>query len=104
VFLGVIVILATAIHNGLAPRRRKELVEKLDLSAQTLWRWKRWWRTDFVQTRYWQGERGRYSPPIDESALPGSLLGRLRGNGLQERLTRLLWRIAPVTSGSVFVF
>ena len=41
VYLGVIVILVSALEHGLSPRRRKQLIEHLDLWPQTIARWRR---------------------------------------------------------------
>lgn len=100
VYLGVIVVLLAAMHHGLTPKRRHQLIEQLNIPAQTLSRWRHWWSNTFVQSRCWQYERGRYVPPINENDLPGSFLGRLMGENLEARLKHLLWLIKPVTSDS----
>lgn len=97
VYLGVVVVLVTALEHGLTPGRRTRLIEQLDLWPQTLARWRRWWREAFVVSRCWRALRGRFLPRVDGAQLPGSLLGRLQGDGLSQRLYRLLWLIAPVT-------
>ena len=98
VYLGVIVILITAMQHGLSPKRRQRLIEVLDISPQTLYRWCKWWRETFPNSRCWQAERGHYVPPITASGLPGELLGRLKGKSLMTRLCRLLLLVAPVTT------
>jgi hypothetical protein len=107
VYLGVIVILVSALEHGLSPRRRKQLIEHLDLWPQTIARWRRWWREVFVAGRCWRAERGNFVPPVAITRLPGALLGRLSGENLQHRLCLLLRLMAPVTttswSGSVTV-
>ena len=100
VYLGVMVVLISALTHGLSPRRRCQLIETLEVSAQTLWRWQRWWREVFAEGPLWCTERGRFMPPVPARELPGALLGRLQGAHLDERLVRLLWLIAPATSGS----
>jgi hypothetical protein len=97
-YLGVIVVLLTALHHGLTAARRSQLIEELDVPAQTLWRWRRWWRERFVATRCWRALAGQFIPPIGTDSLPGSLLERLRGEGLAERLVQLLVLICPVTT------
>lgn len=44
VFLGAVVVLATALAHGLTARRRQALCERLAVSGRTLGRWCRWWR------------------------------------------------------------
>jgi len=100
VYLGVIIILVTALEQGLTSRRRKQLIEQLDLYPQTLSRWRKWWRETFPSSRCWQAERGNYVPPVETKQLPNSLLGRLVGNGLKHRLCLLLRLITPLTTTS----
>lgn len=104
VYLGVMVVLLTALRHGLTDRRRRQLIEQLDIPPQTLARWRRWWRELFPDTRCWRAERGEFLPPVPAHQLPGALLGRLSGTDLQERLGQLLQLICPVStawSGSV---
>ncbi len=71
VYLGVIVVLLTALHHGLTEARRRQLIEELDVPAQTLWRWRRWWRERFVATRCWRALAGQFIPPLATDSLPG---------------------------------
>ena len=100
VYLGVIVVLITALHHGLSEQRRRRLIEELNVPSQTLWRWRRWWRERFVATRCWRALAGEFIPPIATHSLPASLLERLTGVGLSERLAQLLMAISPVTTSS----
>jgi hypothetical protein len=100
VYLGVIVVLLTALHHGLTETRRRRLIEELDVPLQTLWRWRCWWREQFVTTRCWQAVAGQFIPPLDADTLPGVLLERLTGSGLSERLVQLLVLISPVTTAT----
>ena len=43
VYLGVIVILISAMQHGLSVKRRERLIEQLDIPSQTLYRWRQWW-------------------------------------------------------------
>jgi len=100
VYLGVLVVLISALEGGLSPSGRRQLVDTLDVPAQTLWRWQRWWREVFAEGPGWRLERAQFIPPIPAAGLPGEWLARLRGTDLLERLVRLLWLIAPVTTTS----
>jgi len=100
VYLGALVILVMAMEHGLSAKRRKQLIEQLDLYPQTLARWRRWWRKIFPASRCWQANRGRFIPPVDVSQLPGALLGRLRPEDLQHRVCLLLHLLAPLTTTS----
>jgi hypothetical protein len=100
VYLGVIVVLITALNHGLTEPRRRQLIEELDVPLQTLWRWRRWWREQFLQSRCWKGLTGQFIPPIATHRLPGSLLEQLAGRILSERLVQLLILISPVTTST----
>ena len=100
VYLGALVILVMAMEHGLSAKRRKQLIEQLDLYPQTLARWRRWWRKIFPASRCWQANRGRFIPPVDISQLPGALLGRLSPEDLQHRVCLLLHLLAPLTTTS----
>ena len=100
VYLGALVILVMAMEHGLSAKRRKQLIEQLDLYPQALARWRRWWRKIFPASRCWQANRGRFIPPVDISQLPGALLGRLRPEDLQHRVCLLLQLLAPLTTTS----
>jgi len=100
VYLGVIVILITAMEHGLIPKRRKQLIEQLDIWPQTLSRWFKWWRKIFPASRCWQSERGCFMPEVDCARFPGALLGRLTGDDLRQRLCHLLRLLLPMTTTS----
>jgi hypothetical protein len=100
VYLSVIVILATAMRHGLTSKRRKQLIEELDLWPQTLVRWRGWWRELFPTTRCWKTEQGHFIPPVDIRQLPGALLGQLLAPDLLGRLCLLLRLVAAVTTRS----
>jgi hypothetical protein len=100
VYLGVIVVLITALNHGLTEPRRRLLIEELDVAPQTLWRWRRWWRERFVATRCWGALAAQFIPPLATDSLPGSLLERLTGRALSERLVQLLVLISPVTTAT----
>ncbi len=100
VFLGVIVVLITAMEHGLTPKRRKQLIEDLDLYPKTISHWRKWWREIFPVSRCWRAEKGNFMPPIEPDDLPGALLGRLDGKDLRLRLCRLLLLLAPFTTTS----
>lgn len=104
VYLGAVVVLLTALQHGLTDKRRRALIERLDIPPQTLARWRRWWREVFPASRCWRAERSQFMPPIAVEQLPGALLGRLSGTTLSQRLCLMLHRISPVStawSGSV---
>lgn len=94
----IIITLITALDHGLTPARRQRLIEELDLSAQTLQRWRLWWHKQIPTTGHWRSLAGLFSPPIDTTGLPGTLLGRVPGNDLLTRSVQLLMLIKPLTT------
>ncbi len=100
VYLGTIVILVMAMEHGLSPKRRKRLIDQLDLYPQTLSRWRQWWRKIFPVSRCWRTHKGHFIPPVDISQLPGALLGRLQGKDLAHRVCLLLRLLMPITTSS----
>jgi hypothetical protein len=100
VYLGVVVVLVSAMTHGLSVRRVAELHAHLGIGLRTLRRWRRWWQQTFVEGRFWRGARARFVPPVDEQRLPASLLERFGGDGVAEAL-RALDFLSPITTRSV---
>lgn len=100
VYLGAMVILVMAMQHGLSAKRRRQLIEQLDLYPQTLSRWRVWWRRIFPASRCWQANQGQFMPPVDISRLPGALLGRLSGANLRHRVCQLLVMLMPLSTSS----
>jgi hypothetical protein len=100
VYLGVLIVLVTAMEHGLSAKRRRQLIDTLGVPPQTLERWRHWWREVFANGPLWRMERARFMPPVPIDQLPGGLLGRLFAADLPGRLIRFLHLIAPVTTTS----
>lgn len=100
VYLGIIVLLLTAMRHGLSVRRRQALIETLDISPQTLWRWRRWWQGTFPDSRCWQAEQGLFIPPIQADELPDALLERLTCKSPAVGACHVLRLVAPTTTTS----
>lgn len=88
VFLGAVVVLATALAQGLTERRRQVLCESIPVSPRTLTRWRRWWQVEFVASATWAAIRSRLAAPVAVEELPRALLARW-GEG-PDALVRLL--------------
>jgi hypothetical protein len=74
VYLGVIVILISAMRQGPTPRRVRELSERFRVDCRTIARWQLFWREHFPQTPFWKRESARLVPVIKLVALPYSLV------------------------------
>jgi hypothetical protein len=99
VYLGVVVLLVTAMEHGLSLRRVAKLNEHLGIGLRTLRRWRQWWRAAFVRSAFWRAARGRFVPPVEETALPYALLERFSGS-LAEQVRATLEFVSPLTTGA----
>jgi hypothetical protein len=98
VYLGAVVVLASAMRYGLTLKRVAQLTDWFGVPRQTLDRWRHWWHADFVDSGFWQETRDRFMPPLQLSTLPASLLYRFSGADLLERTLFALRFLAPLTS------
>jgi hypothetical protein len=99
VYLGVVVVLVSAMTHGLSVRRVAALHAHLGVGLRTLRRWRQWWRQAFVESRFWRAARGRFMPAVEEPELPASLLARFGGQGAA-RVFQVLELLAPLTTRS----
>lgn len=100
VYLGSIITLLSAGAHALSPAQRDALLDELDVPAQTLHHWRRWWIRYVPASPTWRSLSGWFSPPIQPHGLPGELLIRLQGSTLALQLKQLLTLICPLTTGS----
>ena len=85
VYLGAVVLIATAMQHGPTPTRAARLRELVGASVRTLRRWRSWWRGAFCETAFWKAARGLLASPVAEASLPLSLLDRFRVRGRRWR-------------------
>jgi hypothetical protein len=98
VYLGVVVILISAMRQGPTPRRVRELSRLFDVDAATITRWQAFWRDHVGQTPFWKIARGRLVPIVEITALPLSLLEAfLRTDDPYQGWARLLRFLSPIT-------
>jgi len=98
VYLGVVVILISAMRQGPTPRRVRELSRLFDVDAATITRWQAFWRDKVSQTPFWKIARGRLVPIVEITALPLSLLEAfLRTDDPYQGWARLLRFLSPIT-------
>jgi len=100
VYLASIITLLSAGTSALSKIQRQQLLDVLDVPAQTLHRWRQWWTRHVPASATWPVLSGWFSPPIEPCALPGELLHRLQGATLGVKLHKLLILISPLTSDS----
>jgi len=97
VYLATVVVLATALAQGLSPARVNRLRAEFDVDRTTLRRWQRWWRETFVRTPFWKTARARFMPPVVEAGLPRSLVARFSAED-PEGLVALLCFLTPISA------
>lgn len=97
VYPAFVVVLLSAMQSGVTDGRVEELRASLGVARRTLQRWRRWWQEVFVRTRFWAAWCGRFMPPLDCAALPGSLLERILGSDVETKLIQCLRFIAPLS-------
>lgn len=102
VYLGAVVVLASAMQQGATPMRAQRLRELLGASLETLARWRRWWADAFVESDFWKVARARFSPPVDERGCPLSLLERF-GITEPERLVAAVSFLSPLSTFAGYV-
>jgi hypothetical protein len=100
VYVSVVVVLISAMREGITARRAAALEAHIDIGVRTLRRWRAWWLDTFPRTPFWKAAGGRVLPPVDVKALPASLLERFSASSLRDRLIRLFQFLGPLTAGS----
>lgn len=102
VYLGAVIVLASAMQQGATPVRARRLRELLGVSLRTLARWRTWWRTAFAESAFWKAAKAFFSPPAGEVDFPLSLLERF-GPDEEERLAALLRFVKPLSTPAGYV-
>ena len=98
VYLGIIVILISAMRQGPSPRRVRELSTRFGADECTIGRWQVFWREHFPQTPFWKRESARLVPVIKFVTLPYSLVDAFLGRHRPCRGWTLLLRfLSPIT-------
>ncbi len=98
VYLGIIVILISAMRQGPSPRRVRELSTRFGADECTIARWQVFWGEHFPQTPFWKRESARLVPVIKVVALPYSLVDAFLCRHRPCRgWTRLLRFLSPIT-------
>lgn len=98
VYLMVVVVLVSAMSQGITAKRKKVLLETLGAGRRTLDRWQAWWREAFVASAFWKKTKGRFSPPIPIDRLPGSLLERFQATVESKNILQALVFLSPLTT------
>ncbi len=98
VHVAVTMLLISVMVEGATPQV-SELSREFGVDRRTVARWRDWWRTAFVATRFWRAAQADFSPPVDTSHLPACMFARFQGRPLR-RLVNLLRFLTPITAGA----
>jgi hypothetical protein len=98
VYLGAVVVLASALQHGVSAFRVRQLTELFGASRQTLLRWRSWWLEAFPTSRFWLSLRGRLMPAVDETTLPRSLVERFEPARVDDAMASLLRVLQPIST------
>lgn len=96
VYVGVIVVLISAMQYGLKAKRVEALREALGIDIRTLRRWREWWLSTFIASPFWKQAKARFMSPLDERKMPLSLVNAF-GQPARERVLKLLKFLSPIT-------
>lgn len=100
VYVGFLVVLKTALRQGLNPGRLAQLRRVVpEIDRRTVERWRQWWGEHFLATAFWKVARARFTPPLSSALLPLGLCERFPID-TPEGLVRLLRWLAPITTVS----
>lgn len=102
VYLAAVVVLATALQQGVTPWRASRLRALFGASRRTLARWRTWWAEAFPESRFWKAVRSAFSPVVDTSTAPSSLLARFAGDAAAA-VAALLRFCAPLSTTADYV-
>ncbi len=98
VYLGVVVVLASALARGPTKTSVTRLSALLGITRRTLARWCRWWSTTFATSRFWESVRGRFVPAVEVAMLPASVLSRMTATRDEPMIVALLNVLAPIST------
>jgi hypothetical protein len=100
VYVGVVVVLASALAQQPARWATAKLRRLVGVRGRTLRRWRRWWHETMPKSAFWRIAKARLSPPVDERALPLSLLAAFPAGNEHDRMIGVLRFLSPLTTGS----
>jgi hypothetical protein len=97
-YISVLVVLYSAMANGLTQKCITELSKLVGVSLRTLSRWQTWWQTTFTHSRFWQWNKALIMPPMDPVQLCKELVERFSAQRECTGMINLLRFISPLSS------
>lgn len=101
VYLGVVVVLITAMRQGPTPQGYAELRERFGVDRRTIARWQRWWQESFAVSKFWKAARARCASLEEPVEFPRTLV-LLFEAGSAEQAAALLRFLSPIGASSRF--
>ena len=99
VYLGAVVVLASAMLHGVNSWRLSKLQKLLGVSLRTLKRWRRWWADVFGPSCFFKTGKAVFGEAVQVGSLPLSLLEFFGWpDNAQETLAKVLKLLRPITS------
>ena len=98
VYLGIVVVLVTALRQGPTPRGRRILADEFDVDERTIRRWQLWWRETFPRTAVWKEMKARLNSDVVETEIPLALVECFGAFNSRDGLARLLVFLAPLSA------
>lgn len=98
VYLAAVVVLLPAAAGRSSRQALHRLREALGPSARTLARWLGWWTGTVPETAFWKEARAHLVPPVEMSALPGSLLDRFTSGDDGAAVEQALAFVSPLST------
>ena len=99
VYVGVVVVLVSAMMQGLSEGRVKRLRHALGIDRRTLGHWREWWMRTFVRGAFWRAAQGRFRPPVVKERMPLGLVEAFEA-WRREGLVNLMKFLSPITTSS----
>lgn len=96
VYVGVVVVLVSAMMHGLKRKRVERLRDELGISERTLERWRAWWLENVADSGFWKSARARFLPRLDERVLPLPLVDAFKAKR-RAGMVRLMGFLSPIT-------
>jgi len=99
VYLGVVVIILTAMRQGLSPRGEKTLRQSLGVDRKTVAEWQKWWVESFQPSDFGQEARRQLFSSISVDAEPPlSILKALSAIDSMENFCQALRFLSPASA------
>lgn len=100
VYLGLVVMLLPAMGRRYPPRVVDLVRRSLGPSLRTFRRWLAFWTELVPRSTFWKTARARLMPPVDEAALPASLVDRFVSGDDYVDVERALAFVGPISTAT----